>query len=120
MRRRRCAFISLFCLTCLTERYILKSGKGGARKAQAAKESQKGPVAASVKAEAAKAAVTTTIAEKVKEISENFFCQKHSRCCYVKFNGEHGLYSNVHLTMHAKLLVRFTHFALRKYVTLRL
>ncbi|EJC98330.1 uncharacterized protein FOMMEDRAFT_162128 [Fomitiporia mediterranea MF3/22] len=52
----------------------------------------------------AKTSMLSIIAEKLQEIEANFYCQKHSRTCYKTYHGEHKLYTNDHLTTHARLL----------------
>ncbi|KAI5115938.1 hypothetical protein M0805_001988 [Coniferiporia weirii] len=78
--------------------------RGSGRAVNQEKGLTKGAVAAVSTADEAKTAVTKALAVTVQEIKKHQQCDKHDRLCYVKYNGDHGLYTHENVTAHTKLV----------------
>ena len=90
--------------------HFMQLGKTPNRKVQRAKELKEEPEKESKmksKAEEAKSLVTKALATRYDEVLKQFYCARCDRACYIKYNGEHALYTHENITAHARLLVSF-------------
>lgn len=97
------SFLLAICIRLLTG--IFKAPKTQSRASKGTSKSNNIYLSSLSKAEAAKAAYESAVAETVQEISARFRCDEHDRVCFFDSFGKHMVYAKPDIVAHARLVV---------------